>query len=472
MNMPMDMGENDPDFRARLLLERQREACLKDRIPSADTRREQLRRLAALAVENRDRLTAAVNADFGGRPAMETELLELVPLTASIRHARRHLKGWMKPKRRTTDLTFWPGRAELRCEPLGVVGIMSPFNYPVLLALGPLVDALAAGNRAILKPSELTPETSDLLTELIGTYFDEEEVAVVTGGVEVAAAFSALPFDHLFFTGSPNVGRKVAHAAADNLVPTTLELGGKSPAIWCEDYPLEKVARSVALGKFLNAGQTCIAPDYLLVPHGEARAVAGAIMMMVKQAYPDLDGGDFTSVIAERHRVRLEGLIADAEMRGARIYRAGDAPEGKLAPTLVTHLPEDAALMKEEIFGPILPILEYDEIEDALEIVNGHERPLALYAFTNDKDVRERILNGAISGGVTLNGTLAHIGQNNLPFGGVGQSGWGAYHGETGFRRLSHERGIFEVRGLDTLGMFRPPWAGWARWMARLLIRK
>ena len=454
------------------ILARQREEVHKNRIPDFERRRERLNRLRALILDHRDKLVAAVNEDFGGRSPSETEILELIPVLSAIRHARGHLKKWMKPKGRPVDIIFWPSRAELRHEPLGVVGIISPWNYPVNLALSPLCDALAAGNRVMIKPSELTPRTAEVLKELIGQYYEQSEVAVITGGPDVAARFSSLPFDHLFFTGSTAVGRKVALAAAENLVPTTLELGGKSPAILCNDFSVEEAAKTLSFGKFINSGQTCIAPDYVLAPKDKVEPLAEALLAQARKRYPDLSDEDYSAIISERHLSRLKAMVEADKAGGARVMTSGEAPEGKMAPTVMTHLPDDAAIMKEEIFGPVLPILGYDTLEQAADIVHQHGHPLALYAFTKDAGARETILNELISGGVTINGTLAHIAQESLPFGGVGPSGWGAYHGDAGFERFSHARSVFRVRGLRSIELFGPPWKGLAKRATEILMRR
>lgn len=451
--------------------ERVREATRRDRLPDAATRRQRLAALKRLVVENRDEIARAISADFGGRAHEETELMEILPLLLAVRHASRHLRRWMRDERRPVSLPFQPARAWLRHEPLGVIGIVSPWNYPLLLSLGPLVDALAAGNRAILKPSELTPAFSDLLKQLVAAAFQDDEVLVVTGGVEVAEAFTALPFDHLFFTGSTAVGRKVMQSAARNLTPVTLELGGKSPAIIAPGYSLQRAARSIILGKFTNAGQTCIAPDYILAPAAEVEALAREIIVGVERAYPGLQSNSqYSSIISQRHRDRLEAALDEARQAGARLIRPEGTEGGpKLAPTIVLDTPEDSLLLTEEIFGPILPIVPYRDLDEAIAFVNTRPRPLALYAFTNDRTERARILDGAISGGVTLNGTLLHIAQSTLPFGGIGASGIGAYHGRDGFRRLSHVRAVYKPGLFSAFEHLGPPFGRLASLASRFL---
>lgn len=449
-----------------------REGALAERIPDHTVRRRRLDALRRMVKENRDEIARAIDADFGGRPSHETEILEIVPLLGAIRHARSHVAHWMRDERRAPSLAFRGGRAWVRHEPLGVVGIVSPWNFPLYLCLGPLVDALAAGNRAMIKPSELTPRFSELLSELIGKAFEPNEVAVITGDVDVARAFTALPFDHLVFTGSTTVGRHVMRAAADNLTPVTLELGGKSPAIVTEGYSLEAAAQAITQGKFLNAGQICIAPDYALVPAGQEEALARAVISAAEKSYPAISAPrDYASIITERHRSRLENAVFEAERLGARVLRAEGDWGGRMPPTVVIGAPEEGVLMTEEIFGPVLPIVPYRDLEGALAIVNRRDRPLALYAFAKDRNTQRRILDGAISGGVTLNGTIAHIAQENLPFGGVGASGMGAYHGRDGFRRLSHARSVFRPGPVNAFAMLRPPFGRFAEFAIRTFGR-
>ncbi|HEU0134727.1 MAG TPA: coniferyl aldehyde dehydrogenase, partial [Allosphingosinicella sp.] len=400
----------------------------------------------------------------------------IVPTLNAIRHARKHVAAWIRPERRRVDPLFQPASAKVRHEPLGVIGIISPWNYPLQLALSPLVDAIAAGNRAMLKPSELTPAFSELLRRLIADRFDESEVAVVTGGVEVGEAFASLPFDHLLFTGSTAVGRKVYQSAAANLVPVTLELGGKSPTIVCPGYDLAKAARSIAFGKFVNAGQTCIAPDYVLVPRAKADEFAQAVLAQAKRSYPAIAGNDdYSAVISPRHRERLAGAIDHARGAGARILTHEDErgrEEGKIGPTVLLGAPKESLLLTEEIFGPVLPILAYRSLDEAIAFVAAGERPLALYCFSNSRRERERVLDGAISGGVTLNGTLMHVAQENLPFGGVGASGIGAYHGHEGFKRFSHARAVHRIGFINVFERLGPPWGKMAKGLARRLAKR
>jgi coniferyl-aldehyde dehydrogenase len=461
---------------ARRIFDLQHSASRQGSAADVDLRRDRLKRLRSLVAGNEAALAEAISRDFGVRSRTETELLEIVPTLNAIRHARKNLARWMRPERRRVDPLFQPASARVRHEPLGVIGIISPWNYPLQLALSPLVDALAAGNRAMLKPSELTPDFSELLRRLVAERFDESEVAVITGGVEVGQAFASLPFDHLLFTGSTAVGRKVYLAAAANLVPVTLELGGKSPTIICRGYDLAKAARSIAFGKFVNAGQTCIAPDYVLVPEGKERAFADALMAQVRRSYPAIAGNDdYSGLISERHRERLAEAIEAARQAGATVLSHEDdgaRAEGKIGPTILLGAPESSLFLTEEIFGPVLPILPYRDLDEAIAFVAARERPLALYCFSDDRRERQRVLDGAISGGVTLNGTLMHVAQENLPFGGVGASGIGAYHGHEGFKRFSHARAVHRIGFVNVFERLGPPWGKVAKSLGRRLAKR
>ncbi len=444
---------------ARLLL-MQRQAAARDGAPTAEQRLAALAALDALLRAHRDEIAQAISADFGNRAQPETIVAELVPALASIRNARRNLRRWMRPEPRRVDLSFQPGRAWVDYVPLGCVAIVSPWNYPLLLTVSPLVDALAAGNRVIVKPSELAPRFSALFAHMIAEAFDPAQVSVVTGGPAVAQAVCGLALDHLLFTGSTAVGRLVARAAAETLTPVTLELGGKSPAILCRGYDMPAAARTVALGKFFNAGQTCIAPDYALVPQDQVDGFAAAVLDAARRMYPAIAGNpDYTSIVSDRHHDRLHGLLREAEAGGARLLRSGDAPaERRMAPTVVLNPPLDGALMQEEIFGPILPVIGYRDLDDAIRFVNERPRPLALYPFTKDPAQLAAVLGRTVSGGVSVNSALMHCIQDDLPFGGVGPSGVGAYHGRDGFRRFSHARGTYKAGRFSGFEFLAPPY--------------
>jgi coniferyl-aldehyde dehydrogenase len=464
-----------PDYASRFLA--QREAFAADRNPTLPVRRERLARLLRLVDENEPAFIAAVDADFGGRSPQETRIAELHVTRSAIKYARRHLARWMRTRRAPTELAFLPGRNRLAPQPLGVVGIVSPWNYPIQLTLCPLVAALAAGDRALLKPSELTPRVSALLAELFAKYFEPELVDVVGGDAETGKAFVALPFDHLLFTGSTAVGRQVAAAAAVNLTPVTLELGGKSPAIFDPSCDLAQASARVAAGKLFNAGQTCIAPDYLLVPRGQADAAAAALAAAMARLYPKLAANpDYTAIISARHRSRLVALVAEAREAGARIVEVNPAGESfadsrKLAPTIVVGAPQTSRLMQEEIFGPLLPIVEYERIDDAIAYVNRGERPLAFYWFGRDAARRARVLRETIAGGVTINDCMLHFAQEGQPFGGVGASGVGAYHGEWGFRTFSNLKPVFHQSNWSGFPLLRPPYGKVTDWVLGALKR-
>lgn len=456
-------------------LERQRQAFRAQPYPSLAMRRDRLDRLRRLVKEHGEAFCDAVATDFGTRSSHETTLLEIAPLLAELRHARAHVGRWMRPQRRGSSLEFLQVSNRVEYQPLGVIGIMVPWNYPLLLALGPLVDVLAAGNRAMIKPSELVPKTSALLAKVIPNYFSPAEVTVVEGGVEVAQAFSALHFDHLVFTGSTAIGKRVMAAAAEHLTPLTLELGGKSPAVIAPDYPVERAARDIAFGKMMNAGQTCIAPDYVLVPREMMPQLVAALVEHIESFYPNATpAGHFASLIAERFRARLGAGIDEVRARGAKVVTCDIDLSGagsRFAPTLVIDPPADCLLMQEEIFGPVLPIVSYGSLDDAIAFIGRKARPLALYIFTHDRKTEKRLLRHTISGNVTINGTLLHIAQTDLPFGGVGPSGQGAYHGFDGFVRFSHARGIAKIRLFNPSVLASPPFGAMAKWLARFMTR-
>ena len=430
-------------------------------------RRNRLLRMKALIDDHGAALAQAVQADFGVRSLQLTEIADLFVLRTLLSHTLKCLPKWMKPQKVSTPLYLQPASAYLQRQPLGVVGVVSPWNYPVQLALGPVITALAAGNRAMLKPSELTPATSALMAELIGNVFAPDEVCVVLGNgkndVALAAAFSSLPFDHLFFTGSTAVGRIVAKAAAANLTPTTLELGGKSPCIIDASCDLNAAAIKIAHGKLLNAGQTCIAPDYLLLPAGREAEFGQAFAQAVAKLFPTIAGNpDYAAIISQRHHERLKAMLAEAEQGGARlqVIHANSAADvhRQMSPVLAFDVPANAQLLREEIFGPILPVVAYASLSDAIEYINARPRPLALYWFGTNSAARDQVLAQTVSGGVTVNDTLMHIAHENLPFGGVGESGWGSYHGEAGFLRLTMQKPVLVQSKWARGDLFYPPY--------------
>ena len=441
-----------------------REGYAREPYPTVVARRDRLARVLAIVREREADLVAAIDRDFGHRSAHETRLAELYVVASATRHAMRSLRRWMAPRRVPTPLELKPGRAYVVAQPLGVAGVVSPWNYPVQLALGPAIAALAAGNRVMLKPSEVTPATSALLADAITQRFAPDEFTVVTGGADTGAAFARLPFDHLFFTGSTAVGRHVAMAAAENLVPVTLELGGKSPAFVDVSADLALVAPRLAVGKLLNAGQTCIAPDYALVPAARVDAFVAAVDGAVRRLYPDpMRGDDYTSIVDARHFDRLVGLVEDARAKGARIVTIppGAAPDPatrRIPPTLVVGANDTMAIMREEIFGPLLPVESYATLDDAIAAVSRRPRPLALYLFGATGAVRDRLLRETHAGGVTIDDTLWHFAHHGLPFGGIGASGHGAYHGDAGFRTFSHDKGVFVQPRFAAAKLLYPPY--------------
>jgi coniferyl-aldehyde dehydrogenase len=454
------------ELELQAILDRQRQGFGAAPLPSAVQRRDMLLRLERLLKQNQTAIGDALMADFGNRSRMETATAEIMPVLAASAHARRHLARWMRPSRRRVGMDFWPSANHVDYRPVGVVGIVAPWNYPVFLTIGPLVDVLAAGNRAMIKPSELTPATSTLLAQLIGETFSPEDVTVVTGDTDVARAFTSLPFDHLLFTGSTHVGRDVMRAAADNLVPVTLELGGKSPVIVAADYDTRRAAQSIAVGKFFNAGQTCTAPDYALVPADAAEGFAHAVLASAEAMYPALAANpDYTAIISDRHHQRLSELVAEAEAAGATVLRHPGATGNTrlFPPTVVLDPPLDGRLMRDEIFGPILPVVRAATVEEAVDFVNRRPRPLALYVYSKNVATQRMVLDRTLSGGAAVNTTIVQTAQTDMPFGGIGPSGIGAYHGHEGFLRLSHARAVHRKRGFSMFEFLRPPHKAMAR---------
>ena len=461
----------------RTAFEELREAHAKACFPDAEVRIDRLRRLESMLRAEGDRLARAVSADFGNRSRDETRLLELFPSLEAARHARKCVRVWMRSRRMPTSRWFLPGRSMVMPQPLGVVGIIVPWNYPILLAVSPLVAALAAGNRALIKMSELVPATSAAFAEMIARTFAADEVSVINGDSAIAQAFSALPFDHLLFTGSTGVGRAVMGAAAANLTPVTLELGGKSPAIVAPDYPIAHAAERIAVGKCMNAGQTCIAPDYVLVPNAMREAFTAELAKVVARLYPDaMHSPDYSTIVNARHFARLAGYLDDARTRGARIVPLGahqpspEAASRRFPPVAVIDAPADCALMREEIFGPILPIVGYDSLDAAIAYVNARPRPLALYYFDRQQARIDRMLHETIAGGVTVNDTILHIAQEELPFGGVGPSGMGHYHGRVGFDTFSKCKGVFRQSRWNAMSLFNPPYGKRFDRLVKLLV--
>jgi len=452
------------------LLKLQRDAFTASRPETMSMRKDRIRRAMALVRDNAENFCKAMSADFGNRSMEQSLLTDIAATVGAGKHALKHMDKWAKPEKRSVQfpLGLLGAKAEVRYEPKGVVGILSPWNFPVQLAFGPLMQILAAGNRAMIKPSEFTERTSLLMAELVEEHFTKDEVAVVTGGPEVAAAFSSLPFDHLIFTGSTATGRRVMQAAAENLVPVTLELGGKSPVIMGRSADFEKAGERIALGKMMNAGQICLAPDYMYVPEDKQDEAVAGVSNGVSAMYPTLlENDDYASIVSDRHFERLQGMVADARDKGAEVIEVNpgnedfsNANQRKMPLTILKNVTDEMEAMQEEIFGPVLPVKTYKSIDQAVDYVNENDRPLGLYYFGHDKSEQERVLTRTISGGVTTNDVIFHISMEDLPFGGVGPSGMGAYHAIEGFKEFSHGRAVYHQPKIDIakLGGFKPPY--------------
>jgi len=471
------MKASDTPIELHVVFQIQRAAY--DAAPFAewDERRNRLERLRRLLEDNEAAIETAIDSDFAGRPRIETQIAEIFPSLSEIRGAIKHGRRWMKPRSAGVSKWFLPARANVVPRPLGVVGIIVPWNYPLFLAVSPLVAALVAGNRAMLKMSEFTPAFSELFQRLIGGAFRANEVAVITGGADVAAQFAALPFDHLLFTGSTGVGRKVMGAASQNLTPVTLELGGKSPAVVAPGYPIEHAVQRVLAGKLLNAGQTCIAPDYALVPRAQVPAFVESAKRQAQDMYPaGLDDADYCSIVNARQYERLAGYIEQARSADTAIVTlfngAGhNDSKRRLAPAIAINPSLDLDLMREEIFGPLLPVIPYDDVKDAMAFINAQPRPLAMYWFDNDGKRAELALKNTHTGGVCFNETLMHAAQEDLPFGGVGPSGMGHYHGRWGFDTFSKLTPVFRQSRFNGMKLFLPPYKPRVAKMLRLMKR-
>jgi coniferyl-aldehyde dehydrogenase len=442
------------------LFDTQRRAYAANPMPPAAQRQQWLKALRDLLSDERQALINAISQDFSHRSADETLFAELMPSLHGIHYASKHLKGWMKPSRRAVGIAFQPASAKVIYQPLGVVGVIVPWNYPLYLAIGPLVGALAAGNRVMLKLSESTPATGELLKALLAKIFPEDLVCVVLGEAEVGMAFSKLPFDHLLFTGATSIGKHVMRAAAEHLTPVTLELGGKSPAIVSADVPLKDAAERIAFGKALNAGQTCVAPDYVLVPEDRVDAFVEAYTQAVHGFFPTLaDNPDYTAIINERQLARLNAYVKDATDKGATLIPLYDQGQARrMAHSLLLNVSDDMTVMQDEIFGPVLPIVPYRGIDQAFAYINQRPRPLALYYFGYNKGEQDRVLHETHSGGVCLNDTLLHVAQDDMPFGGIGPSGMGHYHGHEGFLTFSKAKGVLVKQRLNAAKLIYPPY--------------
>lgn len=456
------------------LFETQKSAFSFKAIPEISSRRQKLEQLADVVRQHEDEIVMALNSDFGNRSEIETRSAEIGSVIGHIHYTLKNLSRWSKPVKLSNLTGSIPGKTYIQRQAKGVVGVISPWNYPLQLTLQPMITALAAGNKVMLKPSELTPATNGVMYKITRAVYPESEVAWVFGEADIAAAFSKLPFDHLFYTGSTTVGRLVAIEAAKNLTPVSLELGGKSPCVMMPDADMENHAKRVAFGKFYNAGQTCVAPDYLLVPKGTSEAYGKAIINFANEFYKGGSADDsYTALISERSHERLTRLVEESQSRGETVLRAEavdtNASPKQFLPAVILNPKLDSPLMAEELFGPLLPIIEYDDINHALSIINGKDHPLALYVFGKDTKKASEVLAQTTSGGAMINGAILHVAVEHLPFGGVGKSGHGAYHGERGFREFSHERSVLVMPQWKFLtDVITPPYGK----MIRKMIRK
>jgi coniferyl-aldehyde dehydrogenase len=452
--------------RMERIFQAQRAGFRKHPHPPATERIDHLQRLRPLLLRHMDAIAEAISRDFGHRSADETKLAEMITSLEGIKYYARNVRKWMKPEKRKVGAMQMPGSAWVEYQPVGVVGIIVPWNYPLYLAIGPLIGALAAGNRVMIKMSEYTPAMGELLQKMLAEVFEEDHVAVINGEVEVAQAFAGLPFDHMLFTGSTPVGKHIMRAAAENLTPVTLELGGKSPAIISRDFPMKDAVERMAFGKCFNAGQTCVAPDYVLVPKERRDEFVEAWKRQISELYPTIrDNPDYTSIINERQYDRLQACLKDAEEKGATIVAINPAGEDlgdsrKIPHTLILDATDEMRVCQEEIFGPLLPVRGYDTLDEALDYVNAGPRPLALYYFDWNNANCDYVLHHTHSGGVTLNDTIWHVGVDDLPFGGIGDSGMGHYHGYEGFLTFSKPKGVYRKGRVNATKNALPPYGG------------
>jgi coniferyl-aldehyde dehydrogenase len=446
--------------RMQEVFERQRLAFAAHPFPSLFERKEKLKTLRSLLQRYQDQIVAAVSADFGGRAPAETKLAEVLGPVFEINHALHALRGWMKPRKRSTELLFLGNSVRVNYQPKGVVGVIGAWNFPLYLSVGPLVAALAAGNRVMIKMSELSPRSTELLAKMLAEGFAEDEVAVFGGEVAQAQAFSQLPFNHIVFTGSPTVGHHIMRAASQNLTPVTLELGGKSPALVSSSGPIADAAERIAHGKAFNSGQICVSPDYALVPRNQVNEFATAVQASFRKFYPTVQGNhEYTSMTCEPHAQRIRDLLAEATAKGAKVTACGDSGPGRRIPLhVVTGVTDDMRIAKEELFGPILPVIPYDTIDQAIAYIAARPRPLAMYPFGFSAADLDKLLTQTHSGGVSVDDWGWHVFNHDLPFGGIGNSGMGTYHGEEGFRELSHAKGTFKRFRWFPMGLFYPPY--------------
>ncbi len=456
--------QDTPVEHLHALFDAQRAAFEGNPYPPIDERIEQLKHLKQVVLAHQDEIIHAISEDFSHRSGDDTRLAELLTFVETIDNALSNIRKWTKPSRRKTPLVFLPASNKVVYQPLGVVGVIVPWNYPLFLSLSPLIAAVTAGNSVLLKLSEHTPKFNECLQFLVAKVFSERKVAITMGGVEISSAFTQLPFDHLFFTGSTAIGRRVMKAAAENLTPVTLELGGKSPVIITDHVDLEMAAERICFGKSLNAGQTCVAPDYVLCPEHKTHEFVEAYKNAFARMYPRVkDNPDYGAIINEAQHQRLQGLLAGAKLSGAKCTSVNPANESfaetrKMPPVLIENVPTDIRIMTEEIFGPLLPIIPYQTLEQAIAFVNARPRPLALYLFSISKREQQQVLYATHSGGVCINNTMTHLAQADLPFGGIGESGMGHYHGYEGFQTFSKAKAVHKLGALNGGKLLYPPY--------------
>lgn len=466
------------------VLDKQRQSYIQDGPPSYELRMDRLQRTVDMLIRFEKEMCDAANSDFGSRSPDQTLFTDVAGSVGPLKHTMKHLKGWMKSEKRKVQfpLGLLGAKARIDHQPLGVVGVISPWNFPFQLTFAPFAGIFGAGNRIMIKPSEFTPASSEVIARMCAETFDENEVAVFTGGPEVGQAFSSLAFDHLLFTGATSIAKHVMRAASENLVPLTLELGGKSPVVVSDTADMEVTAKRVMVGKTLNAGQICLAPDYVYVPDGKIDEFVNHAEAAVTQMYPTLkDNPDYASVVNERHYDRLNSYVEDAKAKGAEVREINPANEDfsqqsahKIPPTIVVNPTDDMKIMQDEIFGPLLPVRTYSQVDDVIDYVNSKDRPLALYYFGENKAEENHVLNNTTSGGVSVNEVIMHVAQEDLPFGGVGPAGMGAYHGIDGFRQFSHQKAVYtqiSKRFDNLLGAVRPPYGPGLRKMAEQMMK-
>jgi coniferyl-aldehyde dehydrogenase len=466
----IDTVENE----AQRVFNLQREGYRRHPYPSYEERSENLRKLERILVDNATAIAEAINADFGHRAFEESLMAELFTSVDGIRDARKRLRKWMRPQRRHVSVLFATGSNRVIPQPKGVVGVVSPWNYPLFLTAGPLTSVLAAGNRAMVKMATNSQHLCRLLADKVRAVFPEDTLAILPG--VKAQDFSTLPYDHIIFTGSADAGRTVMRSAAENLTPVTLELGGKSPTIVCDDFDVDEAASRILYAKFLNAGQTCLAPDYLFIPEGKRDQFVAAAKRIMPERYPDTNQQCYTSVIDDKSYRRLRATLEDARQKGAQVVPVVPGASfndelRKIPPHLVLDVTDDMTIMKDEIFGPLLPIRTYRTLDEVIAYVNGKDRPLGFYVFTNDKATEDKLVYSTISGGVTVNNCMLHVAQHDVPFGGTGASGIGHYHGYEGFLEFSKLRPVFKNPRVSLLSMFYPPYSARTRRMLDLLIK-